>query len=168
MHVGSQTFVETESREGRDSLPQITGWIMAKCRCLLWEAMDAAGLDNIAHVDTDCVLVNSAGLANLRTHYWGRFNDIWQIKATWPSLLVYGPRNYRAGRIRKVAGVPKGAREVDPNVFVGEKWRGLAADMLAGRASAVTITPAEWTMKTSDPRRLSAGGDGGRTMAIRL
>jgi hypothetical protein len=166
MHVGNQTFIETASHEGRDSCPQITGWIMAKCRALLWRAMRSAGLDNIAHVDTDCVLVNTAGLANLRSDYWGVFNDIWQIKATWGSLLVYGPRSYRAGRERKMSGIPKKAVEVEYGRFKGEKWNGLASDMMSGRAGAVTVMPGVWHVNTEDPRRLSAADDAGRTVAI--
>lgn len=123
-------------------------------------------MDNIAHVDTDSCLVNSIGLANLRTAYSGQFNAMWQIKATWQTLLVYGPRNLRAGRERKVAGVSKKAVETSPNVFDGERWRGLAADMMLGRADSVTVIPAHWEVNTEDPRRRSAGGTGGRTVAI--
>lgn len=168
MHIGDKTFVETARAEGHDSLPQITGWIMAECRVRLWQAMRAAGMHNIAHVDTDSVLVNREGLSNLRATYAGSFNGLWQIKATWQALLVYGPRNLRAGRERKLAGVPKAAKEVRTNVFQGERWRGLAADMMLGRADAVTVSPGEWTVSTEDPRRLSAAGAGGRTVAISI
>lgn len=166
MHVGDKTFYEAARTEGHDSLPQITGWIMAECRVRLWQAMRAAGLHNIAHVDTDSVLVNADGLSAMRDTYSGSFNQLWQIKATWQALLIYGPRNLRAGRERKLAGVPKTAKETEPNVFVGERWRGLAADMMLGRADAVTVVPGEWRVNTEDPRRLSAAGTGGRTVAI--
>jgi hypothetical protein len=168
MHVGDKTFVETARLEGRDSVPQITGWIMAECRVRLSWAMDAAGHSNIAHVDTDSVLVNAEGLANLKRHYGASFRHMWQIKATWNYMTVYGPRNLRAGRDRKVAGVPKGAKEIQPNVFIGEKWRGLAADMESGRAGAVTVVPGRWEMKTEDPRRLDDPAGGGRTVPIRV
>jgi hypothetical protein len=166
MHVGDKTFYEAARTEGHDSLPQITGWIMAECRIRLWQAMRAAGFENIAHVDTDSVLVNAQGLRRLRETYAGSFSLLWQIKATWQALLVYGPRNMRAGRERKLAGVPKKAVEVRENVFEGELWRGLAADMMAGRAAAVTVLPGQWVVNTEDPRRLSAAGAGGRTVAI--
>lgn len=168
MHVGDKTFYEAARTEGHDSLPQITGWIMAECRVRLWQAMRAAGLQNIAHVDTDSVLVNNEGLRNLRVTYSGSFNVLWQIKGTWQALTIYGPRNIRAGRERKVAGVPKSATEVEPNVFTGEKWHGLASDLTVGRPDKVTLTPGRWEVKSSDPRRLSAAGTGGRTVAIRL
>jgi len=166
MHIGDKTFVETARIEGRDSVPQITGWIMAECRVRLKWAMDAAGYDNIAHVDTDSVLVNSEGLRRLREHYGAGFKHMWQVKATWNYMTVYGPRNLRAGRDRKVAGVPKGAKEIQPNVFIGEKWRGLAADMENGRAGAVTVVPGRWEMQIEDPRRRDHPSGGGRTMAI--
>lgn len=166
MHIGDKTFMETARIEGRDSVPQITGWIMAECRVRLWWAMCAAGFENIAHVDTDSALVNSEGLRRLKEHYGASFRHMWQVKATWNFMTVYGPRNLRAGRDRKVAGVPKSAREVTPNVFIGEKWRGLAGDMEAGRAGAVTIAPGRWEMKTDDPRRLDDPSGGGRTVAI--
>lgn len=168
MHVGDKTFYEAARTEGHDSLPQITGWIMAECRVRLWQAMRAANLENIAHVDTDSVLVSRQGLSNLRETYGAQFNVLWQIKGTWKALLVYGPRNIRAGRDRKVSGVPKSAKEVEPNVFTGERWHGLASDLMQGRADKVTLTPGKWEVKSSDPRRLSAAGAGGRTVAIRL
>jgi hypothetical protein len=168
MHVGDTTFAETARAEGHDSLPQITGWIMAECRVRLWQAMRAAQLTNIQHVDTDSVLVNAEGLRLLRDVYGGSFTTLWQIKGAWQALTIYGPRNIRAGRDRKVAGVPKSATEVEPNVFKGEKWHGLASDMTVGRADKVTLTPGKWEVKSSDPRRLSAAGTGGRTVAIRL
>lgn len=168
MHIGDKTFVETARMEGRDSVPQVTGWIMAECRVRLGWAMDAAGHRHIAHVDTDSVLVDAEGLANLKRHYGATFHHMWQIKATWNYMTVYGPRNLRAGRDRKVAGVPKGAKEIQPNVFIGEKWRGLAADMQNGRAGAVTIVPGRWEMQMEDPRRRDDPSGGGRTVPIRV
>lgn len=168
MHVGDKTFYEAARAEGHDSLPQITGWIMAECRVRLWQAMRAAGLSELAHVDTDSVLVTARGLAALRAVYGAQFNVLWQIKGVWQALTIYGPRNIRAGRDRKVSGVPKSATEVEPNVFTGEKWHGLASDLTVGRPDKVTLTPGVWNVKSSDPRRLSAAGTGGRTVAIRL
>jgi hypothetical protein len=168
MHIGDKTFVETDRVEGRDSVPQITGWIMAECRIRLWWAMCAAGFDNVAHVDTDALVVNAEGLRRLKGHYGASFRHMWQVKATWNYMTVYGPRNLRVGRDRKVAGVPKSAKEVKPNVFTGERWRGLAGDMSAGRADAVTITPGHWEMNVEDPRRRDDPSGGGRTTAIRV
>lgn len=168
MHVGDETMVETERTEGRDSLPQVTGWIMAECRIRLWWAMCAAGLENVAHVDTDCVLVNREGLARMRKAYGAAFRMLWQVKGIYNWVDVKGPRNLRVGRVRKLSGVPSGAVEVEPDVFQGELWHGLAADMAAGRHDKVTITDTTWRIDSSDPRRRSAGRGSTETVAIRM
>lgn len=168
MHVGDDTLVETERVEGRDSLPQVTGWIMAECRIRLWWAMQAAGLENIAHVDTDCVLVNAEGYKRMRAVYGASFRALWQVKGTYGHVHVYGPRNLRVGRQRKLAGVPAAAVEVGPGEFAGELWRGLATDIAAGRATQVTITAATWKVNNTDPRRRDATEGRTFTDAIRL
>lgn len=168
MHVGNTTFVETGRVEGRDSLPQITGAVMAECRVRVWWAMLAAGLDNIAHVDTDSVIVNSQGLRNMQVAYGAAWRTMWQRKGSWGSLDVYGPRNLRTGSKRKIAGVPVKAAETKRDTFTGEQWHSLASDMEHGRPGEVTITEGTWTVKRIDPRRLDAPGADTRTVAVRL
>lgn len=164
MHVGDRTLIETERREGRDSLPAVTGWIMAECRARLWRAMREAGLGNLAHVDTDSLIVNQAGYRALRAAWGADFERDWQVKGTWRRLIIYGPRNYRCADQRKSAGIPRKATEILPNVFTGEQWHGLAADIEAGRASCVTISPGKWELTTRDARRRTAPGISGGTL----
>lgn len=164
MHVGDRTLIETERREGRDSLPQITGYVMSVCRAELWRAIAAAGSANVAHVDTDSLLVNPVGLQSLRGAYSGAFDRVWAVKGTWRKLVVYGPRNYRCGSLRKTAGIPKKATEVLPNVFTGEQWHGLATDIEDGRSNAVTISDGHWDIKKTDPRRRDHPGVGTFTL----
>jgi hypothetical protein len=168
MHVGNQTLIETSREEGRDSLPQLTGWIMAECRARLWRAMRAAGLDNLAHVDTDSVLISSAGLAQLRAALGTNLGGAWALKGAWRKVIVYGPRNYRAGELRKVAGVPKKADEILPNVFKGEKWSALATDLENGRHNRVTTELATWELKVHDARREGTAGIGTGTVALEV
>jgi hypothetical protein len=165
MHIGGQTLIETAREEGRDSLPQVTGWIMAQCRVRLWGAMRAAGLAEVAHVDTDSVLVSAAGLAALRAAQGAGWRQSWQVKGSWRRLVIYGPRNYRAGKTRKASGIPRGAVEVLPNVFEGERWHGVARDLEDGRHNRVTIERGRWEMTKADPRRRDAPGAATRTEA---
>ena len=165
MHVGDRTMIEEARVEGQDSLPQITGYIVARCRVELWQAMGIAGLDNIAHVDTDSLLVNATGLGNLREHFGDAFDKVWQPKGTYRNLTIYGPRNYRADGIRKAAGIPQGATETTANRFDGETWSSMAGDLGAGNASSVTITGKSWQMNVKDPRRNKAPGGRTRTIA---
>ena len=160
MHVGDQTYEEVAKLEGQDSVPQITGYIMSVCRTWLWKAMRSAGLENIAHVDTDSVIVNADGLARLQAAYGDDFPRVWQIKARYTNMTVYGPRNYRGDSVRKTSGVPRGALEVAPNVFEGESWSSLSADLSARRTASVTVTRKKWELTQQDPRRMDAAGAG--------
>lgn len=168
MHIGDRTFIETERREGKDSLPQVTGWIMAECRARLWRAMRAAGLSELAHVDTDSLIVSRRGYDALRAAQGESWPTHWTAKASYRRMIVYGPRNYRGDGVRKVAGVPKRAAELLPNVFEGERWHGLSRDLESDRSGAVTIETMRWEVAKSDPRRLSVAGVGTATMAYQV
>lgn len=168
MHVGDRTFCETARTEGRDSLPQVTGRIMAICRVRLWDAMCAAGLSEVAHVDTDALLVSAAGLSKLRAAWGASFAEVWSVKGSSRRLIIYGPRNYRQGQARKSAGVPRKAREILPNVFEGERWRSVSTDMESGRSDIVTVETGRWHVKSTDPRRLDSPEAGTSTVPIQL
>jgi hypothetical protein len=165
LHVGDETLIETHRTEGRDSLPQITGYIMAECRVRIWEGMNAAGTQNLAHVDTDSVLVNRAGVDNLRASYDTRFDDMWSLKGSYRRLEIYGPRAYRRDGARVAAGIPRGAKEGKDGVIRGERWTSLSVDLGAAQGQVVTIVPGQWRMKRTDPRRRDATGAGTATMA---
>lgn len=165
LHVGEDTLLETSREEGRDSLPMITGYIMAECRVRIWEAIHAAGYDNVAHVDTDSILCNKLGLARLADHYGNRFLEDWSIKGTYSSLAIYGPRQYYRDKQRVTSGIPVKAIDNHDGTYTGEQWSALASDLEAGLAGQVTIKPGTWHLRTSDPRRADAPGGHGRTRA---
>lgn len=166
LHVGDRTLVESSREEGRDSLPQVTGWIMARCRALLWEAMCAAGLPEVLHVDTDSLIVSAAGVAALRRRYGPGLDDRWQVKGAWRRIDIQGPRNYRTPTRRALSGIPVKAAETERDVFEGERWHSLAADIEHGRPFAVTIEQATWHRSMKDPRRLDVPGADHETMPI--
>lgn len=163
LHVGNDTLIEKSREEGKDSLPMITGYIMSACRTMLWEAMDIAGFGNLAHVDTDSVLVNTAGLRAMRDAYGSRFHQAWTIKGTYTDLEIYGPRAYYRDRQRVTAGIPLKAEETSPGSFTGIRWSAVAADLERGQTGSVTLSPAQWHLRRDDPRRRDAFGGLGFT-----
>lgn len=163
LHVGQDTLIETHRIEGKDSLPQVTGKIMAECRVRLWEAMNAAGMDHLAHVDTDSVLVNSAGYDNLRTHAGDLFHHYWTTKGTYTALEIWGPRAYRRDKQRVTAGIPGKAEEQKDGSLTGERWASLSKDLNDHEGGTVTIRQAVWHIRKTDPRRRDVPGVGGGT-----
>jgi hypothetical protein len=160
LHVGDKTLIETAREEGKDSLPQITGWIMAECRARLWRAMTIAGFENLAHVDTDSLIVNTEGLTRLRDHYGEDFAARWTIKGTWRNLEVIGPRAYFRDGSRAVAGIPRKAEKQADGSYRGERWASVSSDLEAARGEIVTVTAATWHLKRTDPRRRDSPGAG--------
>lgn len=165
MHVGNKTFAETDVMESRDSIPMVTSWIMAECRVRLWDAMNAAGLENIAHVDTDSILVNRAGLDRLRTASWPPLGMYWHVKGSWRTIDITGPRNYTRGKQRVIAGLPASAEQAPDGKFTGEKWASVALDLQARGDGVVTTWHDVWTRKRTDPRRRSTPGAGTGTVS---
>lgn len=165
MHAGNKTLVEKDMEESQDSLPMITGWIMARCRVILWDAMNVAGLRNLAHVDTDSLIVNAAGLANLRESYAGCWDGMWAIKGSWRSLSIIGPRCYHRGRQRVASGIPGKAVPDASGRLTGERWASLAGDLAARGDGCVTTWTEQWSLPRTDPRRRDAPGAGGYTLA---
>lgn len=163
LHVGNDTLIETQRAESRNSMPMITGYIMAECRRILWEAMNECGLDNVGHVDTDSILVNSSGLDRLARAYGDRYHTMWQVKGTWTRIEMYGPRCYYRGTERKTSGVPLKATEVSPGEFEGEQWSSMSADFTSGDVGHVTVRRAKWSLRREDPRRQDGDGGNGRT-----
>lgn len=165
LHVGNDTLIETRRDEGKDSLPMITGWIMAECRVRLYDTMSTIGFDNIAHVDTDSTICNNSGLVALRDSMGPVFDHYWQIKGTWTRLEVIAPRAYYRDKERVVAGIPRRATETSPGEFEGERWSALASDLADAITGSVRVRQSTWTLKRNDPRRADAAGAIGRTRA---
>ena len=165
MHVGDQTLIETDPAESENSVPMITGWIMAECRVRLWDAMNAAGLDEIAHVDTDSLLVSAMGLGKLMSAYGPACERTWAIKGSWATIDVRGPRHYYRGHQRVISGIPRKATQVAPGRFEGEQWASMATDLEARGDGVVTTWAETWRERNIDPRRGDAPGVYGDTVA---
>lgn len=166
MHVGGKTFVETGRREGRNSLPQITGYIMAVARVRLHDACSAAGVANVVHVDTDSLICNRHGSVALSAAIAAGLPGGWRAKEKWHKIDVTGPRHYRSSGRRCIPGVPVAATETDPGVFRGEVWESLATSLQRSEGDTVNILTRTWRPKRFDGRRPWTGE--GPAVPIRL
>lgn len=165
LHVGNDTLVETGRTEGKDSLPMITGRIMSEVRCILWDAMNAVGTDNLAHVDTDSILCRTSSISNLQSAYDHRFDSVWHVKGTYTDLEIWSPRAYWRDKQRVAAGIPAKGDESDRGTVTGVRWSALAGDLERGTTGTVTLSPGTWHMRRTDPRRADACEGPGDTRA---
>lgn len=162
LSVGNRTMRSTAMTDGADSCPQVLSYVMAECRVRLWRAMRAAGFDHVVHVDTDGLIVDKAGHANLRrakiTHL--------RVKATFTSCEVLGPRQLVLGGKGRISGVPSSSGRSGRQSWAGEVWRTLAGSMTAGDSGAVVITRRTFQVPGVDHRRQHL--QGGATLPIRV
>lgn len=149
LHLGTQLIRQGELEENPDALVAVMSWVMAEARVRLWDVMGAAGLGNVAYVDTDSVIVGQAGHERLLS---ARVPGL-VVKGCWQSAEVLGPRQIvLSGRLR-AAGVPRDAVKVADDTWEGSVWAGLATSLGSGEAAAVSITSRTFRMTGRDSRR---------------
>lgn len=158
LQVGRRVMELTDMAEADTSVPQITGWVMSQARANLWHIMNLAGLDNLYYVDTDSVIVNSAGHRNL-----AESTDTLMVpgllhKATYRRAHIYGPRNIVLEGERRMSGIPKRAIQRGELSFDGEVWAGLRTSLESKHPDTVAVVPRTFDVDDFDPRRIRRPG----------
>jgi hypothetical protein len=167
MHIGEQTWIEGPKDETRQSVPQITGWIMAEARARLYRAAQAAGAGHTLHLDTDSIITDRAGSANLREAVAAGLPGTWRPKNRFTTLDITGPRHYTGPGRRYVPGVPRKAAEASPGLLVAEVWDSLSHALSEGRGGEVKVRLREFRPRKADHRRPWAGETSGPAQPVR-
>lgn len=156
--LGDEQFVGWEKEYGSDAVPSINAVVLSEARSRLWRLMLVAGLENVAYVDTDSLIVNRAGSELLEAFTaagggWGL-----RPKSDHRLLEVYGPRQLVTAGSPRVAGLPRQPERIGPNRWAGDQWEGLAAALAKGHTDRVVIRRAAFTLRGVDNRREHLAG----------
>lgn len=162
LQVGHRLLVETGLTDGDDSAPQVMSWVMMLGRIRLWRAMEAAGLENLGHVDTDGLLVNATGTERLLQANIPNLRR----KRSYDRAQVLGPRQVITEAGPSIQGLPRGAVKVGADQWRGEAWERLGGALQAGRTDTVRIVTRTVTVRGKDARRQETAA--GHTEAIRV
>jgi len=162
--LGDEAWIGTDQRYGADACIAIMAAVMAEARCRLWAAMNVAGLQNVAYIDTDSLIVNEAGHARLAA--WTQSGEGFGLreKDAITHLTILGPRQLVTNGNARISGVPANAQKMSATLWSGEKWEGLTTALSVGHADRVVIRPADWRIEGTDRRRLHLAD--GRTAAV--
>lgn len=166
MQIGREIHEMVGLAESDDSCPQITGWIMSEARRRLWDAILAAGTDHVLYMDTDSVIVDTQGDANLRQLANGGQIDGLRLKHRHRGYEIYGPRAAVLGTDRVFSGIPRNSVRTGDVSFTGEVWTQMERAIRIGEHDRVTVRPRKFTTKWNEHRRIRASD--GRTVAISL
>jgi hypothetical protein len=153
LHVAGKLFGAFDMTDGVNAVPAIMSAVMSECRIRLWSLMTQAGLENVAYVDTDSAIVSEAGSEAL--YHAGLSGTIWEArpKSEWHHIQVLAPRQLILDNHHRVSGVSRGATQVSPIEWVGERWEGLSAAVDGGRHTEVVVRPTKWQLTGMDNRR---------------
>ena len=114
-----------ELPESSESFPAISSHITAYARMYLYHLMRVAGRDNLFYCDTDSLMVNEAGLENLRPHI--DKTELGMLKLEWSSqdVTIHGLKDYSIDGSAKIKGIRKDAKKLEEGIFTQEQFRGL-------------------------------------------
>lgn len=149
LDLAAGSIIEGDPIDVPDTNPAILSRIVAECRVRLWRAMTTAGLEHVAYVDTDGLIVDPAGSAALAAAGLPGLRR----KARYKVLRVYGPRQFVADDKLKAAGIPKGATYLGGGRWGGQVWESLPAALSTGRPGEVRINGRTWNLAGTDERR---------------
>lgn len=158
IQIGTEVFQQAGAVEGQDSMPAVMSYVMAMGRVELWLAMQLAGIDNVAYVDTDSLLVNAAGhkrllrLAGLAPTYNLRY------KKRHGKVELIGPRRMLMNGQPKIAGLPSAAIRTGRHSWVAEMWESPRGAIGRGRPAEVVVDLHKFTLRATDHRRRHLAG----------
>lgn len=149
LQLGTDLWRDTEMVDDPRGCPQVMSWVMAQSRCDLWGAMRAAGLENVAYVDTDSLIVDPAGHRRLQRAGIAGLRP----KSTYRSLVVLGPRQIIANSRLRAAGVSSAAVQTGASTWETEIWDRLAGSLTRGQFDRVTVRKRRVQLTGVDNRR---------------
>lgn len=127
-------------KESYHSFPAISACITAAARFKLWTLIQKAGRENVFYCDTDSLIVNDRGRANLAEDINPGKLGMLKLEYTTGTLSLNAPKDYDTGREVKTKGVPKKARALTGNRFRFWSWQGLTGALHTGSTGAVKMT----------------------------
>lgn len=166
MQIGHEIHVMTGLTESDDSCPQVTSYVMSLARVQLWDAVIAAGRENVLYMDTDSIVVNAVGNRNMENATRaGRFEGL-RVKGRHRGYEIYGPRAAIIGGETKLSGVPRNSTRTSASQWTGEVWTQLEHALTIGESDRVTIHERKYTVRWNEFRRARAVN--GRTVPYDL
>ena len=117
-----------------NSFPAIAAHVSAYGRMCLYELMKQAGAGNYFYCDTDSLVVNEAGLCNLKSRISNTVLGSLKVVQTTQKMVIRGLKDYSIDAKQVVKGIRKNAVQISDGVYEQELWptfRGLLRNDIA-------------------------------------
>lgn len=159
--MGGRMWQRRSEKESPNSVPAITSYITSLGRVRIWETMVQAGLENLAYVDTDSVIVNAEGARRLELHLPPGL----RVKGEYARIRVMGTRALIVDGNPRIAGLPRGAEEISDDYWEAESFDGPASGRL-GALETVRTRRKGFTLRHTDGRRERLPGASTRNLGM--
>lgn len=132
----------SDAPESAESCPAIAAFVTAYARLKLWNIIERAGRGHVLYCDTDSVLVDWSGLRNCGAVDNSSALGELAVQARYEEVTLWGPKDYRFGRVEKHKGIRANAKQLSQTRFEQQQWsslRGLVrlGDLTAPRTQTV-------------------------------
>ena len=151
--AGGRCFEAFDRTWWDSALPQLLSAVSAHCRVRLYEAMECAGFDHVAYVDTDSLIVDDEGSRRLRARIAEGGLYSFRIKSTLRRLSVWAPRYVTSRSTNKIAGVGRDRIESGEHRYIATNTERLPAALNAGHLDSVVTTKITAQLSLDDYHR---------------
>jgi len=122
-YIGGQIrAMKRTEEEAYHSFPAIAAHVTAYARMVLYSTMEKAGERNVYYVDTDSLFVNQDGYDRLHEMIDPGKLGMLKVEGQADYMMIYGAKDYVFGSRKKIKGVRPDAVEVEPGVYLQEKF----------------------------------------------
>ncbi len=119
-HYGSDVWTSEETGETENSFPAVAAHVTAYARLHLWSLCQKAGKGHYLYCDTDSLIVDATGYANLADEMDDIALGRLKVEQQATEIEILAPKFYRFGEGWKRKGVSKNAVQTDKQTFLSE------------------------------------------------
>jgi hypothetical protein len=131
-------IIECSKTDGEsfNSHPAIAAHVVAYARMLLWDIMKQAGHENVYYCDTDCIMTNRKGAANVAHLIDPNTLGMLKEEGIYKWVIIYGAKDYETPLYSKIKGVRKNAVWLSESTVEQEKWISVTGLLHTGQLQA--------------------------------
>ena len=134
-----EIFELVGAEECFNSFPAIAAHVTAYARLKLYELIKQAGQGNYFYCDTDSLIVNRAGLSNLKNRMHNTTLGSIKIEQRTKSLTIRGLKDYSIETKEVIKGIRKSAVKLGEGVYQQERWPSLRGLLRSQQSDTYTI-----------------------------
>lgn len=137
--IDHKIYVKQGYVEAYNSFVAIASFVTAYARCVLWDYIEKAGLENVLYCDTDSLFVTSEGYKRLQPFISDTELGKLKIEKVSDRIRINGAKDYEFAGEVKLKGVKKDAKKVDENTYEQIQFVRTRGNLLKHRIKGVVL-----------------------------